>query len=82
VPALASLPTSGTVDTTPEMAPVDFVRFTRTSVSCCADTRLTVDVCVATELDLRLPLDDGFRDADLEPQDLGEQLTATEGPTT
>jgi len=40
-----------------------------------------VEVCVATELDLRLPLDDGFRDADLEPQDLGEQLTATEGPT-
>ena len=39
----------------------------------------TVDVCVATELDLRLPLDDGFRDADLEPQDLGEQLTETEG---
>jgi len=42
----------------------------------------TVEVCVATELDLRLPLDDGFRDADLEPQDLGEQLTATEGPTS
>ena len=41
----------------------------------------TVEVCVATELDLRLPLDDGFRDADLEPQDLGEQLTATEGAT-
>ena len=41
----------------------------------------TVDVCVATELDLRLPLDDGFRDADLEPQDLGDQLTATEGST-
>lgn len=41
----------------------------------------TIDVCLATELDLRLPLDDGFRDADLEPQDLGEQLTATEGPT-
>jgi len=41
----------------------------------------TIDVCLATELDLRLPLDDAFRDADLEPQDLGEQLAATEGPT-
>ena len=40
-----------------------------------------VEVCVATELDLLLPLDDAFRDADLEPQDLGEQLAATEGPT-
>ncbi len=41
----------------------------------------TVEVCVATELDLRLPLDEGFGDADLEPQDLGEELAATEGPT-
>jgi acetolactate decarboxylase len=41
----------------------------------------TVEVCVATELDLRLPLDDGFRDANLEPQDLAAQLTATEGST-
>ena len=41
----------------------------------------TVEVCLATELDLRLPLDEGFRDADLEPQDLGEQLAAAEGPT-
>ena len=41
----------------------------------------SVEVCVATELDLRLPLDDGFRDADLEPPELTEDLAATEGPT-
>ncbi|HXR44278.1 MAG TPA: acetolactate decarboxylase, partial [Pseudolysinimonas sp.] len=41
----------------------------------------TVEVSVATELDLRLPLDDGFGGADLVPQELTEDLAATEGPT-
>jgi acetolactate decarboxylase len=41
-------------------------------------TRGTIEVCVGTDLELRLPLRKEFGEAELTPDDLAEQIEATE----
>jgi acetolactate decarboxylase len=41
-------------------------------------TEGVMELCTGTDLDLRLPLSDRFRSADLAPADLGSQIEATE----
>ncbi|GAA2021113.1 acetolactate decarboxylase [Nakamurella flavida] len=43
--------------------------------------RATLEVCLATDLHLALPLTEAFRGADLHPADLAEQIEATENHT-
>jgi acetolactate decarboxylase len=60
---------------------VHFVDKTLTTGGHVLDFRLAhglLEVCIATDLELRLPLSRAFRAAELEPGDLGEQIRAAE----